>query len=55
MKYVKLFEMQEGLKMNTIKIFIMCLILFSFMLQIVEAKTADEWITEGIELDQAGK
>jgi tetratricopeptide (TPR) repeat protein len=41
--------------MNQINIFIICLILFSFILPLVEAKTADEWVTEGIGLGQAGK
>ena len=54
MKAVKLFREQEVLRMSGINILIICLIFFSFMAQVVEAKTADEWVAEGIELGQAG-
>jgi len=46
---------QEGLRTNMINIFIIFLIFFSSMPQIVEAKTADDWVAEGIELGQEGK
>ena len=41
--------------MNEINIFIICLILFSFVSPLVEAKTADEWYNEGVYLDQSRK
>src|SRR5574341_1698379 len=41
--------------MNRKNIFIICLIFILFMPPLVEAKTADEWINEGIESGQAGK
>jgi len=56
MKYVKLFEAQVGLKLkiNGKNIVILCLIIFSFMPPLVEAKTAGEWNDEGAEFVQAG-
>src|SRR5574341_1198886 len=41
--------------MNRKNIFIICLIFILFMPPLVEAKTADEWINEGIESGKAGK
>ncbi|PWB51934.1 MAG: hypothetical protein C3F06_09750, partial [Candidatus Methanoperedenaceae archaeon] len=46
----------EGkIKMIKINIFIICFILFFFILSLAEAKTADEWYNEGVYLGQSGK
>jgi tetratricopeptide (TPR) repeat protein len=41
--------------MSKTNIFVIFLIFISSIPSLVEAKTADEWINEGIELGQAGK
>jgi tetratricopeptide (TPR) repeat protein len=55
MKYTKIFDVHDGLKKKGKYILIFCLILFSFILPLVEAKTSFEWVNETFDLMKSGK